>query len=263
MADELQIRDRAPTASSPETSAPPGAVLRAGRTYKVRGLDCAEEVAALKQAVGPLVGGADRLAFDVLNGRMTVPAGEGEVGDEEILKAVAATGMSAVVWMPHAKTDDSDKHRRQQVLFTTASGIALVIGFILHVVLAGGFAPAWRLLGSHASASMPWPEIAAYLAAALLGARFVVVKAWFAARNLRPDMHLLMTVAVIGAMAIGEWFEAATVSFLFALSLALESWSVGRARRAIAALLDLAPPTAHVLRPNGSEETVPVNEVRL
>jgi Cd2+/Zn2+-exporting ATPase len=72
-----------------------------------------------------------------------------------------------------------------------------------------------------------------------------------------------MTVAVVGAMAIGEWFEAATVSFLFALSLALESWSVGRARRAIAALLDLAPPTARILRPNGVEETVPVNEVRL
>ena len=43
-----------------------------GRAYKVRGMDCAEEVAVLKQAVGPAVGGADRLAFDVLNGRMTV-----------------------------------------------------------------------------------------------------------------------------------------------------------------------------------------------
>ena len=243
---------------------PEGAgAFRAGRAYKVRGLDCAEEVAVLKQAVGPLVGGADRLAFDVLNGRMTVAANEREVVDEAIFKAVAATGMSAVPWTPHAKTDDTDNHRRQQVLFTAASGIALLIGFTLHVVLAGGLVPAWRLLGSHASASMPWPEIAAYLAAALLGARFVVVKAWFAARNLRPDMHLLMTVAVIGAMAIGEWFEAATVSFLFALSLTLESWSVGRARRAIAALLDLAPPTARVLRPNGLEETVLVNEVRL
>jgi Cd2+/Zn2+-exporting ATPase len=246
-----------------ETSAPSVATFRAGHAYKVRGLDCAEEVAVLKQAIGPLVGGADRLAFDVLNGRMTVAANEREVADEAIFKAVAATGMSAVPWTPHEKTDDTDNHRRQQVLFTAASGIALLIGFILHVVLAGGLAPAWRLLGSHASASMPWPEIAAYLAAALLGARFVVVKAWFAARNLRPDMHLLMTVAVIGAMAIGEWFEAATVSFLFALSLTLESWSVGRARRAIAALLDLAPPTARVLRPNGTEAVVPVAEVRL
>ena len=233
------------------------------RAYKVRGLDCAEEVAVLRQAVGPLVGGADRLAFDVLNGRMTVPAEAREVADEAILKAIAATGMSAVAWTPHAKSDDTDTHRRQQALFTAASGVALLIGFTLHVVLSGGFTEAWRLLGSHANVSTPLPAIVAYLAAALLGARFVVVKAWFAARNLRPDMYLLMTVAVVGAMAIGEWFEAATVSFLFALSLALESWSVGRARRAIATLLDLAPPTARVLRPNGVEETVPVNEVRL
>src|SRR5450759_5072563 len=246
-----------------EASAPPAAEFRAGRAYKVRGLDCAEEVSALKQAVAPLVGGTDRLAFDVLNGRMTVAASEREVADESIFKAIAGTVMSAVPWRPHAKTDDTDSHRRQQVLFTAASGIALLIGFTLHVVLAGGLAPAWRLLGSHARASMPWPEIAAYFATALLGARFVVVKAWFAARNLRPDMHLLMTIAVVGAMAIGEWFEAATVSFLFALSLTLESWSVGRARRAIAALLDLAPPTARLLRPDGTEAVVPVAEVRL
>lgn len=241
---------------------PPAAVaLRAGRTYKVRGLDCAEEVAVLKQAVGPVVGGAELLAFDVLNGRMTVATRD--VPDEAILEAVSGTGMSAVRWTPHAKEVDTDTHRRQQVLFTAASGVALLIGFTLHVVLAGGFAPAWKLLGSHANAPMPWPEIAAYFAAALLGARFVVVKARFAARNLRPDMHLLMTVAVVGAMIIGEWFEAATVSFLFALSLTLEGWSVGRARRAIASLLDLAPPTAHLLRPDGTEAVVPVAEVRL
>jgi len=143
--------------ASAEASAPTAAAFRTGRAYKVRGLDCAEEVAVLKQAVGPLVGGADRLAFDVLNGRMTVAANEREVADEAIFKAIAATGMSAVPWTPHAKTDDADNHRRQQVLFTAASGIALLIGFALHVVLARGFAPAWRLLGSQASASMPWP----------------------------------------------------------------------------------------------------------
>ena len=129
-------------------------------------------------------------------------------------------------------------------------------------MLAGGFAEAWKLLGTHAGQPAPWPEVAAYLAAVLAGGRFVVVKAWYAARNLRADMNLLMTVAVLGAMAIGEWLEAATVSFLFALSLAIESWSVGRARRAIAALLDLAPPSARLLRPDGSEATVPVAEVR-
>src|SRR5262245_20926122 len=171
--------------------------------------------------------------------------------------------MSAVRWTRPAGTDETDHQRRAQMLFTAASGAFVLIGLVLHVMLAGGFAHAWKLLGTHAGQPTPWPEILAYVAAALLGARFVAVKAWYAARDLRPDMHLLMTVAVIGAMAIGEWFEAATVSFLFALSLTLESWSVGRARRAIAALLDLAPATAHVLRPDGSEATIPVAEVRL
>ncbi len=245
-----------------DIAAPP-AVDRTGRTYKVRGLDCAEEVAALRKAVGPVVGGADRLAFDVINGRMTVGAGDAAVADDVILKAVAATGMSAVPWSPRSKGDDGDSHRRQQIMFTAMSGVFLLLGLTLHIGLEGGFRPALQLLGSHAEAPMPWPEIAAYLVTALLGARFVVVKAWFSARNLRPDMHLLMTVAVVGAMVIGEWFEAATVSFLFALSLTLEGWSVGRARRAIASLLNLAPPTARVLRPGGGETIVPVAEVKL
>ena len=81
-------------------------------------------------------------------------------------------------------------------------------------------------------------------------------KAFAAIRRLQPDMNLLMTVAVIGAIVIGEWFEAATVSFLFSLSLLLESWSVNRARRAVAALMELAPPTVRVLRPDGSTEEI-------
>ena len=53
------------------------------------------------------------------------------------------------------------------------------------------------------------------------------------------------------------------MAFLFAVSLALESWSVGRARRAIAALISLSPETAKVIRPDGSEATVPAGEVEV
>src|SRR3546814_19772170 len=74
-------------------------------------------------------------------------------------------------------------------------------------------------------------------------------------------MNLLMVIAVIGAVGIGELFEAATVAFLFALSLALESWSVGRARRAISALLDLAPPTVRARADDGKERELPAAEV--
>ena len=234
-----------------------------GRIFKVRGMDCAEEVAVLKKAVGPVVGSEDRLAFDVLNGRMTVLEQAREIPAEAIVKAVAATGMTAAPWEANAAKGDADDHRRQQLLFTAASGVAVLVGMALHVWSSDNLADALRLFVNHASAATPWPEIVAYVAAALLGGRFVAVKAWYAARNLRPDMNLLMVVAVLGAMLIGEWFEAATVAFLFAMSLALESWSVGRARRAIATLLDLAPPTARRLRSDGSEAEVPAAEVRL
>jgi Cd2+/Zn2+-exporting ATPase len=253
--------DKGPCCGTGESLAPAPS-FRAGRSYKVRGLDCAEEVAALRQAVGPVVGGVDRLAFDVLNGRMTVANDARDVPGETIVNAVATTGMTAIPWEADSDKREAGRHRGQQVLFTALSGACILLGLIVHVVLSGGLEQAWKLLGSHAGQPMPWPEIAAYLAAVLFGGRFVVVKAWYAARSLRPDMNLLMTVAVLGAIAIGEWFEAAIVTFLFALSLVLESWSIGRARRAIAALLDLAPPTVRLLRPDGTEGEVPVAEVR-
>src|SRR5262249_45946507 len=68
------------------------------------------------------------------------------------------------------------------------------------------------------------------------------------------------TIAVIGAVAIGEWLEGATVAFLFSLSLLLESWSVARAPRAIGALLDLVPTTARVRNKDGTETTFPPHE---
>lgn len=235
-----------------------------GKTFRIQGMDCADEVAILRREIGPLVGGGDNLAFDLLNGRMTVLASAPPVSTENIREAVRRTGMTAVEWRPHdAKARDaSEQHRRQQVWFTSLSGVFVALGFGIHIWLAGGFTEALRLLESHAGQSVPWSEIAAYLAAVVFGGRFIIVKAWYAAKSLRPDMNLLMTVAVLGAMVIGEWFEAATVSFLFALSLALESWSVGRARRAIAALLDLTPPVVRLVRPDGSEATVAVAEIK-
>jgi cation transport ATPase len=132
----------------------------------------------------------------------------------------------------------------------------------LHVWSSDTLPSALRLFVDHASQAIPWPEIAAYVVAVLLAMRFAAVKAWYAARNLRPDRDRLMVVAVLGAMAIRKWFEGTAVVLLDTLCLALESWSVGRARRAIAALLDLAPPTARPLHDDGSKRTVPVGEVR-
>lgn len=176
------------------------------RAFKIRGMDCAEEIAILKRELGPLVGGEERLLFDLLKAKMTVLSAPREIGEREVVKAVGSEGMGIATGVPLAA----------RVLYALA-------------ILAG----TWSVLP----------------------------KAWNALRRFRPDMNLLMTIAVLGAVAIGEWFEGATVAFLFSLSLALESWSVGRARRAVAALMDLTPQTAHVRHPNGREEEIPAERV--
>ncbi len=226
--------------------------------FRVRGLDCAEEVATLRRAVGPLVGGPDRLAFDVLNGRMMVLNDAEPVSSDQIRDAVRNTGMTAT----ESREVDSDsrqaedRQRRTQACLTTLSGLAVLTGVGLHVWLAGGLGEALKLFGGHGGQAMPFPEALAYAVAIGAGGRGVVIKAWYAARGLRPDINLLMVIAVAGAIGIGEWFEGATVTFLFALSLFLESWSVGRARRAIAQLLDLAPPTLRVKSDKGDEREI-------
>jgi Cd2+/Zn2+-exporting ATPase len=240
------------------THAPDALVLR------IHGMDCGDEVAALKREVGPVAGGEDRLSFDLLNGRMAV-AGAASASPElvaRIEKAVARTGMRAEPWQEGEQTAAGaaeERRRRVQTALTTASGILAALGVALHAWLGGGLAAA--LGAEEGSGGTPLPAIIAYAAAIACAVRYVAPKAWLSARRLRPDMNLLMVVAVAGAIGIGEWFEAATVSFFFALALALEAWSLGRARRAVAALMELAPPTARVLLPDGTEREVPAAEV--
>jgi len=226
-------------------------------------MDCAEEIAILKREVGPVVGGDDRLGFDILNGKMTVQPLATEVTPEVVLRAVAQTGMRAEVWRDATRdaAREGTWQRHGRKITTISSGIFTSIGFVVHVSLAGGISAAIGSEGLGVVHQVPLAARVPYLLAVLAALWYILPKAWRAARRLRPDMNLLMTVAVVGAIGIGEWFEAATVAFLFALSLALESWSVGRARRAVAALMELAPPVARVKKPDGTEEQVPPEQV--
>ncbi len=227
------------------------------RVFKIQGLDCVEEVAILKREVGPMVGGEAHLAFDILNAKMIVTPEADEVDTDAIIRMVGETGMQAAVWQ-----DEPDEEvggfwvRRGRFVLMVVSGACALAGFLSNAIYAGSIMAALGSEGLGQTHQTPWLSMALYTAGILAALRYVAPKAWFAMRRLRPDMNALMTIAVIGAILIGEWFEAATVSFLFAVSLTLESWSVGRARRAIGALMDLTPPVAHLKQPDGSEQTV-------
>lgn len=227
------------------------------RIFSITGMDCAEEIAILKRAVGPLVGGEDKLSFDLLNGRMIVASAPPPT-DDEIIMAVAHTGMRAAPWSANRTPEAvSFWDTRGRAIMTGASGTAIGLAFLVHAAthsLRDAFSP------EGSAHTFPAFSIALYLIAIVCGAWFILPKAWYSLRSFRPDMNLLMTVAVAGAIVLGEYFEAASVAFLFAVALLLESWSVGRARRAIAALMDLSPQTARVSE-NGAVTEKPVGDV--
>jgi Cd2+/Zn2+-exporting ATPase len=216
--------------------------------FKIHGMDCAEEVTTLKKELGPMPG-VQNLQFDIFNAKMTVTFSETSVSPEVIQSAVKRTGMSAEPWSENQ--DDLQPPsfwvRRGRAVLTTTSGILIALGFIAHAAANG-----LRAAVSENLATVPVPAKLLYGAAVIAGIWFVAPKAWLSLRRVRPDMNLLMAVAVMGAIFIGEWFEAAMVAFLFALSILLEAWSVGRARRAVAALMALTPPKARVIHAEGA-----------
>ncbi len=93
---------------------------------------------------------------------------------------------------------------------------------------------------------------ASFLMAILSGGYPVALKGWKELRSLKPGMNLLMSVAVIGAVILGEWTEGSIVIFLFALAQYLESWSITRARNSIGNLMEERPVTARVVEGNKS-----------
>lgn len=230
-------------------------------TFRIHGMDCVEEVATLKRDLSPLVD-ESQLQFDILNHRLTIDTPNQSLTSQHIIDIIARTGMRAEVWRDATPQSEVTFWKRNgRALLTVGSGVFGLIAFLSHIVIVEGVAAALGSEGMGISGGVPLVSIIFYLISILCGAWFVVPKAWRAVSRLRTDMNLLMMVAVAGAAAIGEWFEAATVAFLFSISLLLESWSVGRARRAIAALMDLSPPTARVRDENGQEKEMALSTV--
>ena len=207
-------------------------------TFRISGMDCSEEVAAIERALKP-IGGVLGVRANLVAASVTVYH-DGSARSAKLIEAINRSGV------------------RVQMDETPSSGgnVSLASCLVGTSGLFTGIGIALQWLGLKETL---WPEVA-FTVAIVAGGTLVFPKALRSLKTFSLDMNVLMTVAVMGAVAIGELAEGAAVAFLFSLSELLESWSVGRARRAIQALMQLTPDTAFVKK-DGKFKEVPAKEV--
>jgi Cd2+/Zn2+-exporting ATPase len=148
------------------------------------------------------------------------------------------------------KPDDHDHGglfgENTELIFAIISGALLVAGFLI------SFIP-----------EIPsWGPLSLYIAAYVFGGYYLLRDAIDTLRLGRLEIDVLMLVAAVGAAALDKWAEGALLLFLFSIGHALEHYAMGRARRAIAALGELAPPTAEVRR-DGQVSEVAVADLEI
>lgn len=233
------------------------------KSYRVEGLHCADCAARVQAAVGRVAGIGEAIV-DPATGKLTVRLEGPGVPDEKIAEAVQQAGYRLVDEGSDpeggAPKRGGEPHGgfgrflwgRGETRLTVIAGLLTVLGLLLS--LAGIYVDEVPAL--------VWLRIGLFAAAIVVGG-FTV--AWHAFQELvyarRIGINGLMVIAVVGAVVIGEWAEAAIVVVLFALGEALEGYAAERARRALDSLLDLAPPVALKVLPSGETQQVGVEQL--
>ena len=150
-------------------------------TLRVAGMDCADEVEALEQVFRPLKG-VREVRVNLMGGKVTLSHDE-SVTPEQLIGAVASTGMKAARDGDDAADLEGAKRMRQ--ISVAVSGVFTGLGLLLE----------WMKFA-------PVVADVAFAVAIVAGGWFVVPKAWRALRRFSLDMNVLMTVAVVGALAL-------------------------------------------------------------
>ncbi len=136
--------------------------------YQVTGLDCAEEVSALRRALED-ASGVGALGFDVLHGRMTVDYDDALIDDAALRAAVARTGMRATPWTEEGGDDGhhaaAARAAARRTRTTALGGLALVAAFVVHALDAG--------LAAALRGGPPPASVALYALATVAGLVFV------------------------------------------------------------------------------------------
>lgn len=230
-----------------------GAPSAAGMTeavYEIQGLDCADCANKLQIAVGKLPGMMSaRVNFAAAS--MTVAYDGVVLPADKILTVIHGLGFEGRIAIPFGESRQKDPsssagwQRQYRLLSTVVSGGILAVVSLL------------ELGGMQQSLLIPF-----YVLAILIGGYHTAKSGLYSLRHLLMDMNVLMSLAVIGAMAIGQWSEAAAVVFLFSLGNSLQVYTMDKTRKSIKSLMDLAPREA-ALRRDGREIRLPIGEIRV
>ncbi|WP_416341320.1 heavy metal translocating P-type ATPase [Sporomusa sphaeroides] len=211
--------------------------------FQVDGICCMDCAAKFEQAVAALPG-VKSVNLNKVTGKLSL---EGAV-DLEAIRRLGAEENYTI--SPLDKVASQGQHAAQaaskknwELRRAIGSGVALAIGY--------GF----EKFGVPATVFIP-----IYIVAMVLGGWGNFKKAARALPRMNFNMSVLMSIAVIGALAIGQYEEGASVAFLYAISEMLEAWTMDKARRSIRDLMDIAPKTARIRR-GGSEIEVPVEQI--
>lgn len=201
----------------------------------IAGMDCADCALKLERSVGQLLGVAS-CTVSFAAAQITLAYDPGVLRLEQVVQRVRALGYD----VPQAAAREQQRRSPWAALRERPRAVLTALAALSAVAAA---LVGWR--------QGPMPLTVSLYAASLLAAGYYPARK--AAASLRYnrslDMNALMTIAAVGAAAIGEWAEAAVVLVLFNVGELLEGYTVGRARRAVQSLMDLAPAEATALRP--------------
>lgn len=222
-------------------------------TFDLRGLDCPDCAAAIDRSIARLPG-VIWSATSFPTARVSIEFERGHTQTGEVLRVLAAHGACPLTDRPSAagaRTDSAAGRRRLDAWWAERRRLGSTLAAV--ALLALGIA--FRFAGGGL------PETLALAAAIVVGGHGIARAALVSARQRVMDMNALMTLAVLGAAAIGDWLEGATVVALYGIGNLLQAGAVERTRSAIDALVASAPRTARVLREQ-IEVAVPISEVQ-
>lgn len=225
--------------------------------FHVPKMDCATEKEIITRRLSK-VKGIDRLDFDLIervvivghDSNEQVPAAV-ELALEDIDMAPARLDGTR----PAISSDNEGDHAGHDhapgahpAAPSGAPGASSQKREIVLLAFSGACAVAAEVVAWTTGSEKGWGVIALAVAALVTGGPKTLRKGIVAARTLTLNINLLMLIAVIGALAIQQWPEAAMVTFLFAVAEVIEARSVDRARDAIRGLMVLAPDLTRLRR---------------